>query len=208
MLSLLASLAADPTPLTRRVAVADTPFVVRALRDDDAEALTSFLAGLSSTSRRFWHGEADSADAAAAWIHAIGRYDKLRLVAHHPDRAGHLDGVIDLSFSLPVEAELSRYAGYGIALDEERTVRFGPCVADTWRGRGLAAQLLPPTWDAVRLFDRDCVVLFGGVHADNRRARRFYQRHGFVEVGAFTNTNTNTDGDGDGDGIDMMLHLP
>lgn len=200
MLSLLASLAVDPTPLTRRVIVAETPFVVRALRDDDADALTSFLAGLSRTSRRFWHGEAEPADAATAWIEAIGRYDKLRLVAHRPDRIAHLSGVVDLSFSLPVEAELSRYAGYGIALHEERTVRFGPCVADAWQGRGLASRLLPPTWDAVHLFDRDCVVLFGGVHADNHRARRFYQRHGFVEVGAFTNA--------DGDSIDMMLQLP
>jgi hypothetical protein len=59
MLSLLASLAVDPTPLIQRVIIAETPFVVRALRDDDADALTSFLAGLSGTSRRFWHGEAE-----------------------------------------------------------------------------------------------------------------------------------------------------
>ena len=157
MLSLLASLAADPTPLTRHVTVAGTPFVVRALREDDAEALTSFLAGLSGTSRRFWHGATGSAEAAADWIDAIGRYDKLRLVTHEPDRPGDLAGVVDLSFSLPVEAELSRYAGYGIALDEERTVRFGLCVADAWQSRGLAGHLLPPTWDAVRRFNRDYV---------------------------------------------------
>jgi GNAT superfamily N-acetyltransferase len=200
MSSSLAALAADPAPLTRRVTVAETPFVVRALCADDADALVSFLAGLSATSRRFWHGETDPAEAAAEWIEAIGRYDKLRLVAHRPGRAGHLDGVVDLSFSLPADAELSRYAGYGIALREERTVRFGPCVADAWQSRGLAAELLPPTWAAVRLLDRDCVVLFGGVHAENHRARRFYRRHGFAEVGAFTNA--------DGDCLDMMRHLP
>ncbi|MEV6300664.1 GNAT family N-acetyltransferase [Actinoplanes sp. NPDC051861] len=176
-----------------------TPLAVRALRDDDGVALTSFLSGLSPTSTRFWHGATSAADAAADWIEAIGRYDKLRLVAHHPDRPAEFAGVVDLSFSLPVEAELSRYAGYGITLDENRTVRFGPCVADAWQGRGLAAHLLPPAWDAARLFGRDCVVLFGGVHADNHRARRFYQRHGFTEVGAFSNT--------DGDCIDMMRHL-
>ena len=49
MLALLASLAVDPTPLTRRITVAGTPFVVRALRDDDAASLTSFLAGLSGS---------------------------------------------------------------------------------------------------------------------------------------------------------------
>jgi GNAT superfamily N-acetyltransferase len=202
MVDPLAALAADPAPLTRHVTAAETPFVVRALCDDDADALVSFLAGLSATSRRFWHGEADPAESAADWIDAIGRYDKLRLVAHHPDRPGHLDGLVDLSFSLPAEAELSRYAGYGIVLHEESTVRFGPCVADAWQGSGLAARLLSPTWEAVRLVDRgrDCVVLFGGVHAENHRARRFYRRHGFAEVGAFTNA--------DGDCVDMMRHLP
>ncbi|MEV4754348.1 GNAT family N-acetyltransferase [Micromonospora sp. NPDC049559] len=195
----IAALAADPSPLTREVVLADTRFVVRALRAGDAVALTAFLAGLSHTSRRFWHRDVEPAAAALDWIDAIGRHDKLRLVAHRAHRTDPLAGVVDLSFSLPAEAELSRYAGYGIALDPERTVRFGPCVADAWQGRGLAAALLPPAWDAVRLLAHDRVVLFGGVRAANHRARRFYLRHGFVEVGGFTN--------GDGDGIDMMLDL-
>jgi ribosomal protein S18 acetylase RimI-like enzyme len=189
----LADLARDPSPLTRRVTVAGAELTARALRDDDGAALTAFLAGLSEPSRRFWHGHADHAAEAASWIEAIGRYDKLRLVAH---RGRELDGVVDLSFSLPDGFELSRYAGYGIDLDEARTVRFGPCVADAWQGRGLAAALLAPAWDAARLLGRDCVVLFGGVHADNVRARRFYRRHGFVEAGAVT------------DCVDMMRWLP
>jgi ribosomal protein S18 acetylase RimI-like enzyme len=49
----------------------------------------------------------------------------------------------------------------------------------------------------VRLLGCDRVVLYGGVHAGNVRAQRFYRRHGFVDVGAF---------DG-GAGIDMMLDI-
>jgi GNAT superfamily N-acetyltransferase len=124
-----------------------------------------------------------------------------RLVAHRPGRPALLAGVVDLSFSLPDFAELSRYAGYGIALNEQRTVRWGPCVADAWQGRGLASALIPPAWDAARLLGRDRVVLFGGVQPGNHRARRFYLRHGFTEAGTFTD-------DLDGPGIDMLLDLP
>jgi ribosomal protein S18 acetylase RimI-like enzyme len=195
----LAELAVDPSPLTRRVDAGGASFVVRALRVEDAAVLALFLAGLGDDSRRFWHGEADPAGESGTWVDAIGRYDKLRLVAHRVGRVDRLDAVVDLSFSLPAGAELSRYASYGLVLDPARTVRFGPCVADAWQGSGLAAGLLPPTWDAVRLLGRDCVVLFGGVRVDNHRARRFYRRHGFVEAGAFT--------DADGENVDMVRGL-
>jgi ribosomal protein S18 acetylase RimI-like enzyme len=193
----IADLAVDPGPLTRRLTVGGEPFVLRALLPSDTAAMTGFLAGLSETSRGFWHGDVDAADQAAQWAEAIGRYDKLRLVVHREGDPERLEGMVDLSFCVPDFAELSRYAGYGIALDPERTARFGPCVADARRGSGLAAALLPPTWDAVCLLGRDRVVLYGGVHAGNVRARRFYRRHGFVDVGTF---------DG-GAGIDMMLDI-
>jgi GNAT superfamily N-acetyltransferase len=193
----IADLAADPTPLTRRLVVGGEAFVLRALLPSDTAAMTAFLDGLSETSRAFWHGDVDAADQAAEWVEAIGRYDKLRLVTHREDAPGRLDGMVDLSFCVPDVAELSRYAGYGIALDPRRTARFGPCVSDARRGTGLAAAMLPPTWDAVRLLGCDRVVLYGGVHAGNGRARRFYRRHGFVDVGTF---------DG-GAGVDMMLDL-
>ncbi|WP_170154143.1 GNAT family N-acetyltransferase [Actinoplanes italicus] len=196
MLNHLAGLAADPSPLRREVVVDGVPLVVRGLCAEDATALTAFLAGLSCDSRRFWHGDADDTEEAAGWIEAIGRYDKLRLVAHEPGREDRLAGVVDLSFSLPEGFEITRYAAYGIELDEERTARFGPCVANEWQGRGLAAALLPPAWDAIRLFGRERVVLFGGVHAGNHRARRFYARHGFVETGEVDGT------------VDMMRDLP
>lgn len=200
VLPVLAALAVDPAPLARRLTAADTSFAFRALHAGDAAALTSFLAGLSDTSRLFWHGHDDHAGEAAGWIEAIGRYDKLRLVVHQADRPDELDAVVDLSFSLPADFEFSRYASYGTPLDPARTVRFGPCVADAWHGRGLAAALLPPTWEAVRLLDRDRVVLLGGVHAGNHRARRFYHRHGFVEAGTFTTSAEPA--------VDMFLDLP
>ncbi|WP_203831344.1 GNAT family N-acetyltransferase [Actinoplanes palleronii] len=198
MLPVLVALAADPGPLRHRLSVAGSSFALRALRADDEPALTSFLAGLSTTSRRFWHGDTEPAVEAAGLIEAIGRYDKLRLVAHREGRPDRLDALVDLSFSLPEDSELARYAGYGIPLDPECTVRFGPCVADAWHGSGLAAALLPPTWSAARLLDRDRVVLYGGVHADNHRARRFYYRAGFIEAGTFDN----------GTAVDMYRDLP
>ncbi|MEU8657513.1 GNAT family N-acetyltransferase [Actinoplanes philippinensis] len=177
----IAALAADPSPLARAITVDGVRLTVRALLPGDEAALVAFLGGLSATSRRFWHGDTGHAAAAADWIEAIGRYDKLRLVAVDGDG---LAGVVDLSLSLPEGHEITRYAEHGIPLDEERTARWGPCVADAWQGRGLADALIAPAWEAVRLLGRDVVVLFGGVHEDNVRARRFYRRHGFTEVGA------------------------
>jgi ribosomal protein S18 acetylase RimI-like enzyme len=194
----IASLAADPDPLTRRLTVAGTAFTFRALMAGDAAAMAAFLAGLGEPSREFWHGVADPGEQAAEWVDAIGRYDKLRLVVHQADRPDRLDGMVDLSFSLPDGYEISRYARHGIALDPDRTVRFGLCVADARQGAGLAAALLPPTWDAVRMLGCDRVVLYGGVHAANVRAQRFYRRHGFVDVGPFVD-------DSGTDGLDMML---
>ncbi|MEU4163572.1 GNAT family N-acetyltransferase [Actinoplanes sp. NPDC026670] len=181
MITDIAALAADPSPLARTITVDGVELGVRALLPQDEGALVAFLAGLSGTSRRFWHGDTAHEVAAADWIEAIGRYDKLRLVA--VDGTG-LAGVVDLSLSLPAGHEITRYAEHGIQLDPERTARFGPCVAGRWQGRGLADALIPPAWDAIRLLGRDVVVLFGGVHENNERARRFYRRHGFVEVGA------------------------
>jgi GNAT superfamily N-acetyltransferase len=196
----IASLAADPESLTRRLTVAGAAYTFRALAAGDGAAMAAFLAGLNERSREFWHGAADPHLQAAEWVEAIGRYDKLRLVAHEADRPGRLDGMVDLSFSLPDGYEISRYARLGIALDPQRTVRFGLCVADARQGTGLAAALLPPTWDAVRMLGCDRVVLYGGVHAANVRAQRFYRRHGFVDVGPFVD-------DSGTDGIDMILDL-
>ncbi|GAA0899309.1 hypothetical protein GCM10009558_088950 [Virgisporangium aurantiacum] len=200
MSTTIAGLAADPEPLTRRLTVAGTAFTFRALVAGDAAAMAAFLAGPGDPARGFWHGDADPHAQAAEWTDAIGRYDKLRLVVHEPDRPDRLDGMVDLSFSLPDGYEITRYARHGIALDPDRTVRFGPCVADARRGGGLAAALLPPTWDVVRMLGCHRVVLYGGVHAENGRAQRFYRRHGFVDVGPFVD-DTGTDG------IDMMLDL-
>ncbi|UAB92686.1 GNAT family N-acetyltransferase [Dactylosporangium vinaceum] len=196
MMPQLAALAADPSPLTGHVSAGDTTFTVRALLPSDAGPLTSFLANLSATSRRYWHGDTAAADESARLIEAIGRYDKLRLVAHRPEHPTELAGLIDLSFSLPDGYEITRFAAHGVALDPERTVRFGPCVSDAWQGRGLAAALLPPAWSAARLLSRDCVVLYGGVDPANHRARRFYARHGFTEVGRENGV------------VDMMRYLP
>lgn len=61
----IADLAADPAPLTRRLVVGGEPFVFRALLPSDTAAMTAFLAGLSETSRGFWHGDVDAAEQAA-----------------------------------------------------------------------------------------------------------------------------------------------
>ena len=110
---------------------------------------------------------------------AIDRFDKLRLVA---DDGHGIVAVFELSFSIP-DGDHARFAVYGHRLDERTDVRFGPCVRDDEQGSGLAPRLLAETARIARRERRSRLILWGGVQPENQRARRFYEREGFSEVG-------------------------
>ena len=112
-------------------------------------------------------------------LDAIDQFDKLRLVASD---GSTIVAVFELSFSIP-DGDHTRFAAYGVSLDERTDVRFGPCVRDDERGSGLASRLLAETTRIALREGRSRLILWGGVQPDNRRARRFYEREGFSEVG-------------------------
>jgi len=88
-----------------------------------------------------------------------------------------------------------------VPLVEGTDCRFGLCLRDELQGSGLAQLLMPPTIETARRFGIQRLILRGGVHAQNERARGFYIRQGFRETGRFTNQ--------DGVGcVDMLLDLP
>lgn len=151
----------------------------RSLRPDDVEALGDFYNGLSQRSREFWHRHPDGAALAKQHCDDIDRYDKLRLILEH---SAKIAAVFELSFSIP-QGDQERFAAYGQSLSEATDVRFGPCVLDSVHGSGLAPVLLRHTAAIARREGRRRLVLWGGVQIENERARRFYLREGFVEVG-------------------------
>lgn len=52
-----------------------------------------------------------------------------------------------------------------------------------FHGSGVAATLM--AWALDRAFARDCETVYLSVYAENHRAQRFYQRHGFTVIGQY-----------------------
>jgi GNAT superfamily N-acetyltransferase len=180
----LEAVAARPEVATAIVRVPGNASVLyRPLLPSDVDGLAAFLASLSPATRRFWELDAYDRGAAQELCDAIGRYDKLRLVAVGGEDSSLL-ALFEFSFGL-VAGDHARYRAYGIPLDGGTTCRFGPCVRDDWQGRGLASALMPPTLAVARRFGRRTVILWGGVLKENARAIRFYEKHGFRTAGSF-----------------------
>lgn len=56
-------------------------------------------------------------------------------------------------------------------------------LVDGWQGTGLAARMMAWVIDTAR--ERGARDIHLSVFVDNHRARRFYERHGFVRVGSY-----------------------
>ena len=189
----LADVAAEPgklwydVPLRNGAAPGDGPLLLyRPLVAEDVDDLTAFLEALSPATREWWYTDSYDRAGAEELCTAIGRYDKLRMVAVDPRRpeAGLL-ALFEFSFGIP-PGDHFRYGLYGVTLDEARDCRFGPCVRDDHQGRGLGSALMPATLDIGRRFGKQRVFLWGGVYADNHTAVAFYRKHGFEEIGRFS----------------------
>lgn len=178
----LAKVAAIPDLVTSTVTLpAGDAVLYRPLLPTDVERLAAFLSGLSAQTRRFWVHPSYDRETAQALCDAIGRYDKLRLVAVKDDA---IIAVYEFSMDL-VQSDLDRYAGYGIELNPATDCRFGPCVADEYQGTGLAQALFSPTVEIARRFGQRRIILWGGVFTENERAVRFYEKLGFQRAGEF-----------------------
>ena len=65
-----------------------------------------------------------------------------------------------------------------------------------------AGRLMPAVREVARRFGRRRIILWGGVHASNRRALRFYDKSGFVRVGSAYRAEGASE-----DCFDMLLDL-
>lgn len=194
------SLSGDLAALRQEVSFAPGGTAVfRPLETADVGRLAEFLSSLSGETRRFWNLESYDHSAAAELCDAIGRYDKLRFVAQETAAPFLLLASFEFSFGIP-PGDTERFRSYGITLSETTDCRFAPCVRDALQGSGLANALMPLAVDIARRFGRSRIILWGGVDSENRRAIRFYEKHGFTSLGRFGNP-------GGREAIDMILHL-
>ncbi len=156
--------------------------VLSPLRPSDEAGLAAFFDGLSTRTRQFF-SVTDPGTEARDRCSAIARYDKLRLLLLGGDA---ILALVEFSFDL-VAADIDRFAGYGTPLRPGCDCRWGLCVSDEWQGRGLGTALAAPSFDLARRFDRDRVILWGGVQQANVTAVRYYRKVGFTETGQFVN---------------------
>jgi GNAT superfamily N-acetyltransferase len=177
----LQSIDADPACAIFSVATPQNA-ILRPLCSTDEEDLAAFFAQLSDRTRRFY-SVTDPGRQAYEHCAAIARYDKLRLVLQNQTATLAL---VEFSFDLTAD-DVARFANHGRALLQERACRWGLCVADEWQGRGVGRALAGPSFEIARRFGRDRIILWGGVHAHNEPAIRYYRKIGFSESGAFTN---------------------
>lgn len=169
---------------------------VRPLEHRDAVALGEFLAGLSSSTRRFSTFDGYDLTTAEEMCVAIDRYDKFRLVIVGGDET--IVGLFELGFELS-DRDMTNFAGYGLALDGRYDCVFGPTLADAYQHRGIGSQVFMKVKDVVQQAGRRRIILWGGVLADNHAAIGYYRKLGFVVVGTFTENGQEY--------LDMLLAL-
>ncbi len=162
---------------------------LRSLRPTDEEAMSRYLAGLSEqTRRRFGPHAFDAATVRRLCASSVDGW--LTYVA--VDAADRIAAyAVVCRGCLPHEEP--RFCGYGIRPQFETDYTLAPSVADAWQSRGLGDRLLRYVIDELRARDGRRVFLWGGVQAENVRARRFYQKHGFRHLGDFEHHGTNHD---------------
>jgi len=170
---------------------------LRPLLDSDIEKLTNFLQNLSTETRRLSTFDSYDRVNATELCNAINKYDKLRFVLE--SQSNEIIGLIEFTLDNPQNV-IDTYTNYGQTLDTEHTCRFGPTLSDKYQGQGLGGLIFPYVVKIAKLLDKKHIILYGGVLADNIRAIKYYEKHGFKIVGRYNDENGN-------ETVDMILDI-
>lgn len=155
----------------------------RPLMSSDGHELTAFIRMLGNETLRFYSYKDDPSDISNELIDAIAKYDKLRFILLD---GREIVGLFELSFDIP-ESDRVRFENYNIKLESKYDCRFGPVLRDEYQSLGIGSQILPLILSIARKFNQKRILLWGGVHSDNVRAIRYYEKNRFKKLGVFTN---------------------
>lgn len=108
------------------------------------------------------------------------------------DASGSLVGYTILRLDITTH-DRERMKGYGFRPDHRIDASFAPSVSAASRGTGLADALWSRVLRDAKDQGRRRIFLWGGVKAENQRAIRFYERHGFIRIGVFQHEGENVD---------------
>jgi diamine N-acetyltransferase len=187
----------NPHRLTYKFAWKGYSVILRPLETTDANKLEVFLNNLSPKTRANYVLEEYGYKTAKEFCVAIGLYDKLRFVLVHNSS---IVGLFEYSMDIP-ETDMVRFQKYGWEIDEKQTCRFGPCLADTFQGKGLASAVFPYLTEIAVKTGNAKMCLWGGVFSDNESAIKHYLKMGFIALGDFINKEGRLC-------KDMLLDLP
>jgi RimJ/RimL family protein N-acetyltransferase len=157
---------------------------LRPLETTDENKLIQLIDGLSQKTRQFYSYTDPAERIAGELCDAINKYDKLRFVLEK-DGNKELIGLFEFSFSIPL-GDKERYKKYNIKLSEA-DCRIGPILKDEYQSKGIGTLVLPILISIAREFNKNRIILWGGVQQDNHKAINFYGKNGFKNVGPFVN---------------------
>ncbi|MEQ9103039.1 MAG: GNAT family N-acetyltransferase [Imperialibacter sp.] len=84
-----------------------------------------------------------------------------------------------------LEHDADRLRSYGIDTDQYRYATYAPSVDENYHGTGLANIMFTMLEHEAKKSGATHIILWGGVQHGNPRARRFYEKNGFIKVGSF-----------------------
>jgi len=158
--------------------------IIRLVQEDDAPYLLSYLKeSLSDKSKKYFAPHPFDEETVGK-ICKNGYSDTRYYIAEHA-KTHDIIAYALLKLGIP-KSDAERYDHQRNApLDEALSCAFAPSVADEFQNQGLGSLLFEYILLDVYFLGRKCVVLWGGVVADNETAVYYYKQKGFQAVGEF-----------------------
>ncbi len=179
----IADIRANPGLITAHITTSSgLALTFRPIAAADAPALGRYFLSLSDETTSLYGPHPFDQVTADQFCADIDNPQFIRMIAVL--LSGEVIAYFILELSEP-EHEIQRYAGYGIPITPQDTLRVGPSVTDAYQNQGIGSPLMNHVAQVARLTGRKNVALMEGVFGHNLRARHYYQKMGFREVGTF-----------------------
>jgi GNAT superfamily N-acetyltransferase len=148
----------------------------------DSATLGRYFLGLSAELKALYGPHPFDQATADQLCAAVEDTQFIRMIAVLPE--GEVIAYFILELSTPAH-EIQRYAEAGITITPADTCRIAPSVTDAYQNQGVGSPLMRHLIQVARQLGRKNLVLMEGVFGHNQRARHYYRKLGFREVGTF-----------------------
>jgi len=155
--------------------------VIRSLENGDAHALHHYLQNLSELSKRRFGPHPFDESTVHSICDNLASDNCIRLTCFAGERC--IAYALLLPGILPPDAQ--RYLTYGFEVSKYKYATYAPSVAEDYHGQGIAQLMFDKLQEKAIGLGADYMVLWGGVQQGNPRAKRFYEKNGFIKIGSF-----------------------